>query len=79
MEVSHPDYQYMMTCRCSLCQAVIHGKIITVDDKFVCSECSVQESDKVCGICSKLVIGDCLLSNGKYFHKNCMKVSDCDS
>ena len=46
-----------------------------VDDQFVCSNCSGQESDKVCGICSKVVIGDCLLSSGKYFHKNCMKVS----
>ena len=62
-----------MLSRCSLCQTVIHGKIITVDDKFVCSKCSSQ-SDKECGICSKVVLGDCLLSNGKYFHKNCMKV-----
>ena len=45
-----------------------------MDDKFVCSKCSSQE-DKQCGVCSKVVLGDCLLSNGKYFHKNCMKVS----
>jgi len=48
-----------------------------VDDKFVCSKCSSQEWDKVCGICSKVVLGDCLLSSGKYFHKNCMKCSVC--
>ena len=33
-----------------------------------------QGTDKPCGLCKKPVIGDCMISGGKYYHKNCMKV-----
>ena len=80
--------------RCSNCDDVIDGKIITLDNKFVCGKCTdevitlqlalqisnkinVQGKERACGICSRPVIGDCMISSGKYYHKHCMTCSVC--
>lgn len=79
--------------RCSHCDDVIDGKIITLDNKFVCGKCSDevntaiicaniqqitgQGKERACGICSRPVIGDCMISSGKYYHKHCMTCSVC--
>ena len=41
----------------------------------------LQVDDKTCDICSRAIDGDCLISKGKHFHQDCMKVGvgwDCD-
>jgi len=71
------DIYHTQCVRCSICNDVIGGKIITVDDKFICVKCSKQDTQRMCGICNLPVIGDCMISSGKYFHKKCMKCSVC--
>ena len=36
----HPNTSSPSPSRCGVCNDIIHGKIITVDDKFVCSCCA---------------------------------------
>jgi len=63
---------------CSYCTNTIEGKFFTQDGKIVCNVCAAtQIEDKTCDICEKKIDGDCLMSNGKHFHHDCMKCSIC--
>jgi hypothetical protein len=37
---------------------------------------NLQVEDKNCDVCSQAIEGDCLMSKGKHFHADCMKVGD---
>ena len=38
------------------------------------SKSVLQVDDKTCDVCSKAIAGDCLMSKGRHFHQDCMKV-----
>ena len=38
---------------------------------------NTQGKERECGICLRAVIGDCMISSGKYYHKHCMTCSVC--
>ena len=38
---------------------------------------NTQGKERECGICRRAVIGDCMISSGKYYHKHCMTCSVC--
>jgi len=68
---------YHQECfRCFNCKTVIDGKFFTEEDQPFCGNCSKNE-DKICDICNRSIDGDCLTSNGKSFHSNCMKCAVC--
>jgi len=62
--------------KCTNCKKQLEEKFFSMEEQPLCEACYKIE-DKTCDICEKEIDGDCLMSNGKHFHHDCMKCSIC--
>jgi len=76
-----PDQVYHASCfKCGQCNEPVQGKVFSIEGDVMCGGCIEQKlGNKICYKCGENIHSeDCLVSNDKKFHPNCMKCNICD-
>jgi len=64
---------------CTKCSEPIEGKYFVEDGNMICHGCLEKEyGGRNCDICKEDIVGECLVSKGKNYHKTCVKCSICE-
>jgi len=79
MEGSEEKIFHKECVSCSRCDQPITGKYYVEDQNMVCQAClEKQFGGRTCEICTEDIMGDCLSSRGKNYHKACIKCTICE-
>jgi len=62
--------------KCQDCSSKLEGKFFTRDGKHLCQTC-YKVYEKICEVCGDNISKDCVESNEKFYHSDCMKCSTC--
>jgi len=68
---------YHQECfKCYNCQCKLDTKFSSAQGNILCNHC-FKLYQKQCSVCEGTISKDCVESNGKFYHSNCMKCFEC--
>lgn len=64
---------------CNSCGRVLaKGQQVILGNSMLCRRCFVAVRDRVCTVCTDVVVGDCVKAHGKYYHPEHFKCHTCE-